>query len=61
MSGTSFQKQILNKLESMEKRIDHIMEFIEDSKLSDDDKQALRDTLKEEKEGKLLSKKEVFG
>ena len=61
MTDASFQKQVLNKLESMEKRIDHIMEFIEDSKLSDDDKQALRETLREEKEGKLLSKKELFG
>lgn len=61
MSDTSFQKQILNKLERMEERICHIMEFIEDSKLSDDDKQALKEALKEEKEGKLLSKKQVFG
>ena len=61
MSETTFQKQILNKLESMEKRIDYIMEYIEDTKLSEDDKKALREALKEEKEGKLLSKKQVFG
>ena len=61
MSETTFQKQILSKLESMEKRIDYIMEYIEDTKLSEDDKKALRETLKEEKEGKLLSKKQVFG
>ena len=61
MSETTFQKQILNKLENMEKRIDYIMEYIEDSKLSGDDKKALKAALKEEKEGKLLSKKHVFG
>ena len=61
MSDAAFQKQILHKLESMEKRLDHIMEFIEDSKLSDDDKQALKEAFNQEKEGKLLSKKEVFG
>ena len=61
MSETTFQKQILNKLESMEKRIDYIMEYIEDSKLSEDDKKSLKAALKEEREGKLLSKKQVFG
>ena len=45
----------------MEKRIDYIMEYIEDSKLSEDDRKALKISLKEEKEGKLLSKKQVFG
>ena len=61
MSETTFQKQILHKLETMEKRIDYIMEHIEDLKLSGDDKKALKAALKEEKEGKLLSKKQVFG
>ena len=61
MSETTFQKQILHKLETMEKRIEYIMGYIEDSKLSEDDKKALKAALKEEKEGKLLSKKQVFG
>ncbi len=61
MSEITFQKQILSKLESMEKRINYIMEYIEDSKLSEDDKKALAESLKEEREGKLLSKKQVFG
>ncbi|MBI2673267.1 hypothetical protein HYX19_03335 [Candidatus Woesearchaeota archaeon] len=61
MSETTLQKQILSKLESMGKRINYIMEYIEDSKLSEDDKKALKAALKEEKEGKLLSKKQVFG
>ncbi len=61
MSETSFQKQILHKLDNMEKRIDYIMEYIEDSKLSVGDKKALKSALKEDREGKLLSKKQIFG
>ena len=61
MSETAFQKQLLNKLESVEKKVNYIMGYIEDSKLSEDDKKALKAALKEEKEGKLLSKKQVFG
>ena len=61
MSETAFEKQILNKLASVEKKVDYIMEYIEDTRLSDDDKKALEEALKEEKEGKLLSKKQVFG
>jgi len=45
----------------MEKTINYIMEYIEDLKLSEDDKKALKEALKEEKEGKLLTKKQVFG
>gem|GEM_PF-2275317 len=61
MSETTFEKQILNKLASVEKKVDYIMEYIEDSKLSEDDKKALAEALKEEREGRLLSKKQVFG
>ena len=61
MSQASLEKQILNKLESMEKKVDYIMDYIEDTILSEDDKKALEEALKEEKEGKLLSKKQVFG
>ncbi|MBS3098423.1 hypothetical protein J4209_06535 [Candidatus Woesearchaeota archaeon] len=61
MSETVFQKQVLTKLGNMEKTINYIMEYIEDLKLSEDDKKALKEALKEEKEGKLLTKKQVFG
>jgi len=61
MSETTFEKQILSKLASVEKKVDYIMEYIEDTRLSEEDKKALEETLKEEKEGKLLSKKQVFG
>ena len=61
MSETTFEKQILSKLASVEKKVDYIMEYIEDTKLSEDDKKALEEALKEEREGKLLSKKQVFG
>ena len=61
MSEITFEKQILSKLASVEKKVDYIMEYIEDTKLSEEDKKALEAALKEEKEGKLLSKKQVFG
>ena len=61
MSETAFEKQILSKLASVEKKVDYIMEHLEDTKLSEDDKKALVEALKEEREGKLLSKKQVFG
>ena len=60
MSEITFQKNVLSKLENMEKKVNYIMEYIEDSKLSEDDKIALKGALKEEKAGKLLSKKQVF-
>ena len=37
------------------------MKCTEDAKLSEDDKKALKAALREEREGKLLSKKQVFG
>ncbi|MBI1936323.1 hypothetical protein HYS31_07865 [Candidatus Woesearchaeota archaeon] len=61
MGETTFERQILSKLASVEKKVDYIMEYIENTKLSEEDKKALEEALKEEKEGKLLSKKQVFG
>ncbi|MBS3126373.1 hypothetical protein J4453_02950 [Candidatus Woesearchaeota archaeon] len=61
MSETTLERQILDRLASMEKKVNYIVEHIEDSKLSADDKKALAVALKEENEGKLLSKKHVFG
>ncbi|MAG47985.1 hypothetical protein CL617_05240 [archaeon] len=60
MEEITFQKRVLNKLENMNKRIKYVMRYIEDSKLSEDDKKAIDETLNEEKEGKLLSKDKVF-
>jgi len=60
MAELILQKEILSKLENMEKRLNYLVTYIEDSKLNDDDKKALKLALKEEKEGKLLSKKQVF-
>ncbi len=61
MAETIFERQIMNKLEHMEKNINYLMEHIEDLRLSDDDKKAIDGALKEEKAGKLLSKGKVFG
>jgi len=59
MSEAAFEKQVLQKLDSMDKRISHIIEYIEDSKLTADEKQILEDSLKSEKEGRLLSSKDM--
>ena len=61
MAETMFEKQILGKLASVEKKVDYIMEYIEDTKLSEDDKKAVDETLKAAKLGKLKTMKEVFG
>lgn len=60
MSETAFQTHVLSRLEHMEKDLKKIQAYIEDAKLSADDKRALRAALKEEKEGKLLKRKQVF-
>ncbi|MBI3036043.1 hypothetical protein HYY71_07020 [Candidatus Woesearchaeota archaeon] len=61
MSETTFEKQILDKLNRVEKTMSQILEYMADSKLSEDDKKAIDETLKAEKLGKLKSMKEVFG
>lgn len=68
MNETAFQEQIIGKLETMEKNItsiksevDHIMEYIEDSKLTEEEKKLLDDALEDRKKGNLLSSEEVFG
>ena len=69
MVEATFEKQILERLTHLEKGIDTMKQevnlikerIVDDSILSDDDKEALDQSLKEEKEGKLLSKDQVFG
>ena len=69
MSETTFERQVLDRLSHMEKGINSMKQeldlikerIIDDAILSEDDKKALDEALKEEKEGKLLSKNQVFG
>ena len=68
MSETIFEKQLMGKLENMERNItslknevDYIREHIEDSKLTEEEKKLLDEALEDRKKGKLLSSKEVFG
>lgn len=61
MSETKFEKQILSRLDKVEKTMSQILEYMADSKLSEDDKKAIDEALKAEKLGKLKSMKEVFG
>ena len=59
MSETTFQKQILSKLENMEKTMNYIMGYIEDSKLTAEERQLLQDSIKQEREGTLISHKDL--
>ena len=69
MPESTFEKQIMERLNHLEKGINTVKQevnlikerVVDDSILSDDDKEALDQSLKEEKEGKLLSKDQVFG
>ncbi|MBI2559277.1 hypothetical protein HYW20_08200 [Candidatus Woesearchaeota archaeon] len=59
MSETTFEKQILERLGSMERSIHRIFEYIEDSKLSAEERQLLQESIKHEREGKLISHKDL--
>lgn len=69
MTESAFEKRVLERLSHLEKGIDTMKQevnlikerVVDDSKLSDYDRKALDTSLKEEKEGKLLSKNQVFG
>jgi len=62
------QKNIMEEIQDiksivtdMKQELDFIKDRFEDRFLSEDDKKAIDETLKAEKEGKLKSMKEVFG
>ena len=59
MAEAAFEKQVMSKLEHMEKNINYIKERIEDSRLSDEEKQLLEGSYKHEKEGKIVSSKDL--
>lgn len=61
MSEMVFQKQVLNRLERVEKSMNQILERMEDSRLTDEEKRLLDEAMKDHKKGRLLSSKEVFG
>ena len=51
MSETAFEKQILSKLASVEKKVDHIMEYIEDTKLTEEERKQLNESISKIKAG----------
>ena len=55
MSEIVFEKQILSKLDRVEKTMNQILEYIEDSKLTAEEQQLLQESIKQEREGKLIS------
>ena len=59
MSEITFEKQIISKLDRVEKTMNQILEYIEDTKLTAEEKQLLQESYKEEKEGKLISSKDL--
>ena len=69
MAEARFQKLVLEKLSSLESSVGvmkHEIDLIkgivvDDLILSEEDRDDIKATLKEEKEGKLLSKQTVFG
>ena len=59
MAETVFEKQIMDKLDHMEKTMNYIKEYIGDSRLTAEEKGLLEESYKHEKEGKLISSKEL--
>ncbi|MBI2541584.1 hypothetical protein HYV80_02670 [Candidatus Woesearchaeota archaeon] len=53
--------ELKKMVSGMKQDIDFIKDVFEDKYLSEEDKQAIDETLKAEKAGKLKSMKEVFG
>ena len=51
MSETTFEKQILSKLASVEKKVNHIMEYIEDTKLTEGERKQLNESISKIKAG----------
>ena len=51
MSEITFEKQILSKLASVEKKVDHIMEYIEDTKLTEEERKQLNESISKIKTG----------
>ena len=51
MSETTFEKQILSKLASVEKKVNHIMEYIEDTKLTEEERKQLDGSISKIKAG----------
>ena len=51
MSEIAFEKQILSKLASVEKKVDHIMEYIEDTKLTEEERKQLNESISKIKAG----------
>jgi len=59
MAEATFEKHVMDKLEHMEKNINYIKEHIEDSRLTKEENQLLEESYEHEKEGKLVSSKEL--
>ena len=59
MEQLMMQKQLFTKLDHMDKKINHILEYLEDSRLTAEEKQILQESHQHEKEGKLISSKEL--
>ena len=59
MSETTLEKQIMSRLDKVEKTMNQILEYIEDTKLTAEERKLLQESYKQEKQGKLISSKDL--
>lgn len=59
MTETTFEKEVMSKLDRVEKTMNQILDYIEDSKLTAQEKQLLQESIDEEKKGNLTSAKDL--
>ena len=55
MSEVTFKKQMISRLDRVEKTMNQILEYIEVTKLTVGERRLLRESYRHEKEGKLIS------
>jgi len=59
MGQQTFQKQVLSRLDKVEKTMNYLLERMDDTTLSGEEKQLLQESYVREKEGRLISGKEL--
>ncbi|MBI2138635.1 hypothetical protein HYU13_03540 [Candidatus Woesearchaeota archaeon] len=59
MIKQGFQDQVLVRLDHVERKVDHILSFLGDSKLTAEEKSLLQDSFANEDYGRLISGKKL--
>jgi len=60
MAKQDFQDQVLVRLDHMEKKVDHILSFMGDAQLTDEEKGLLQESFAHEAHGQLKSGKKLM-